>query len=94
MDEEKEVISHPITIEVDPGGDFRNPGDQFSRPPTRFEKFKLALMGILVFSVMLAVLSLAFFVGLILAIPLIIAGLFWYWRMSRVFRRNFGRPPF
>jgi len=89
MDEEKQIISYPIVIEGDSEGESHNPGEQFFRPPTRLERFKLALFGILAFSVMLTILSLAFFVGLILAVPLIIAGLFWYWRMKRAFRRNF-----
>lgn len=94
MDEEKQKISYPIVIEEDSEGDFHNPGEQLFRPPTRFEKFKFALLGILALSVMLTILSLALFVGLILAVPLIIAGLFWYWRMTRAFRRNFGKRSF
>ncbi len=94
MDEEKQNVSYPIVIEGDSEGESRNPWEQLFRHPTRLEKLKFTLLGILAFSVMLTVLSLAFFVGLILAVPLIIAGLIWYWRMSRAFRRNFRKPPF
>lgn len=94
MDEEKQDIFYPVTIEGDSEGDFHGLGGQFLRQPTRFERFKFALLGILALSVMVTILSLALFVGLILAVPLIIAGLFWYWRMTRAFRRNFGRRSF
>lgn len=94
MTEDKQVVSYEFRFKGSPDGEIHGPEGPFFRPRTRLEKFKLAILGFLGFSVLLTILSVAFFVSLILAVPLIIGGLFWYWKMSRAMRRNFGRPPF
>ena len=89
-DEDQELVTYRVTL-----GGSEEPRTTYSiRPLSRFQIFKLTLIGLLGLAMVAIFLFATFIVGLLLAIPLVLLGLFWYFRLVWLGRTRYKRDRF
>ena len=89
-DKDQELVTYRVTLGEEE--DYR--ATYSIRPLSRFQIFKLGLIGLLGLAMAAVFLFMTFIVGFILAIPLVLLGLFWYFRLVWLGRIRTKRDRF
>ena len=89
-EKDQELVAYQVTL----GGDEDHRATYSIRPLSRFQLFKLTLMGLLGLTIAAVFLFATFIIGLIVAIPLILLGFIFYLRLVWMGRSRYKRDRF
>lgn len=89
-EKDQELVTYQVTL----GGEEDHRTTYSIRPLSRFQIFKLTLIGLLGLAMAAIFLFATFIIGFILAIPLVLLGLFWYFRLAWLGRTRYKRDRF